>query len=194
MKFIKALMLLLTTGLLFWACQKEFSIENGGDSGNATGSLKSGISGECLPSAVGGSYVAGTALTTTNFINVDVDITSLGAYNITTNIVNGYSFSASGVATSLGVQTIRLNGTGTPTAQGANTFTVSFGTSQCNLVVDVLPAGTGAATYTLAGAGGTCTGAVVAVTYAVGTATDATNTVTLGVNVTTVGTYSITVP
>ncbi|MFT3979907.1 MAG: hypothetical protein QM687_05510 [Ferruginibacter sp.] len=194
MKFIKALVLLLTMGLFFWGCEKEHSIENGGASGNATGTLKSGTSGDCLPSSVQGIYMAATALTTTNYINVDVDFTSLGAYTIVTNQVNGYSFSASGVNTSLGIQTIRLNGTGTPVASGANTFTVTFGTSQCNLVVDVLPAGTGAAVYTLGGAGGTCTGAVVAGTYTVGTATTTTNTVTLAVNVTSVGTYSLTVP
>lgn len=195
MKLIKTLAFLVMSGLLFLSCGKELSEENGGGSGNAVGTLKADVSsGECLPSSVQGIFMAGTALNTNNFINVTVDITTVGAYAITSNIVNGYSFSGVGVATVTGIQTIRLNGTGTPTASGANTFTVSFGTSECDIVVNVLPAGTGAATYTLAGAGGACTGAVVAGTYTAGTAVTAANTVTIGVNVTAIGTYTISVP
>ncbi len=141
MKSIKAFSFLMMIAVILFGCQKEYSVENGGTSGMATGTLKSGGSGECLPSSVQGVYTAGIATNAANYINVDVDITALGSYTINTNIVNGYSFSATGVATTLGVQTIKLNASGTPVANGANTFTVKFGTSQCNLVVDVLGAG-----------------------------------------------------
>ncbi|RZK70651.1 MAG: hypothetical protein EOO92_20960, partial [Pedobacter sp.] len=94
MKLIKTLTLLLMLGLLITACEKEYSEENGGGTTGAVGTLKAAGTGECLPSSVQGLYVAGTALNSTNFINVNVDITSLGAYTISTNVLNGYSFAA----------------------------------------------------------------------------------------------------
>lgn len=193
MKLIKTLALLFMTGMFVISCQKEYSEENGGG-GSAAGTLKAAGTGECLPSSVQGIYLAGTALTAANFIDVDVDFTAAGTYLINTDIVNGYSFTGVGIATSTGVQTIRLQASGTPTAAGANTFTVAFGTSECNIVVDVLPAGTGAATATLAGAPGTCSGASLAGTYKVNTPMTPANSVTLSVNVTAIGTYTISVP
>ena len=141
MKFLKALAFVASILVMLSSCQKEYSVENGGSAGNAGGNLNAGVSGECLPATVVGTYTAGTVLDASNYIVVSVDITALGAYNIVSNIVNGYSFSVSGVATTLGVQTIQLKATGTPTTSGANTFTINFGTSQCNLVVDVVATG-----------------------------------------------------
>lgn len=193
MKLLKTLALLLMAGLFIVSCQKEYSEESGG-AGNATGTLKAGGSGQCLPSIVQGIYMAGTNLTATNYINVEVDFATAGSYLITTNTVNGYSFTGVGIATAAGIQSVKLAASGTPTAAGANTFTVTFGTSECNIVVDVLAAGTGAATFTLAGAPATCTGAVVNGIYKVNTATGASNSVALSVNVTAAGTYNITTP
>ena len=187
MKLIRTLVLFLMAGLIIVSCQKEYSEENGGGTTSATGTLKASGSGECLPSSVQGIYIAAQPLTAANFINVTVNITAIGAYSIATNVVNGYSFSATGIATATGEQTIKLLATGTPTAQGANTFTVKFGTSQCSLVVDVLPVGTGAAVIT----GINCSGAVLAGTYQQGTATGSGNTVQIQATVTTAGTYTI---
>lgn len=193
MKLIKTLALLFMTGLFVVSCQKEYSEENG-SGGTATGTLKADGTGECLPSTVQGIYLAGTAVTATNFIDVDVDFTEIGSYLISTDPVNGYTFSAVGLVTSTGVQTIRLKASGTPAVAEANTFTVTFGTSECNIVVDVLPAGTGAATLTLDGAPATCSLARVEGIYKVGTTTDPSHSVTLTVNAITIGTYNITVP
>lgn len=192
MKLIKTLTLLLMAGIFLVSCQKEYSEENGGAGGAATGTLKAAGTGECLPSSVHGNFVAGTALAATHYINVDVDITTIGTYTITTDVVNGYSFSASGIATATGVQTIKLAASGTPTAAGANTFTVKFGTSQCNIVVDVYPVGTGNAVLTLGGAPGNCTVATLAGTYTQGTAMNSSNTATVEVTATTAGFYDIT--
>ena len=192
MKLIKTLTLLLLSGMFLTSCQKEYSEENGGAGSVATGTLKAAGTGECLPSSVHGNFIAGTALTATHYINVDVNITTAGAYTITSDIVNGYSFSASGVVTSTGVQTIKLAASGTPTAAGANTFTVKFGTSQCNIVVDVYPGGTGNAVLTLGGAPGNCTVATLAGTYTQGTAMNSSNTATVEVTATTAGFYNIT--
>jgi hypothetical protein len=189
MKLLRKLTLVLLTGLAFISCQKEYSEENGGaGSGEATGTLKAAGSGECLPSSVQGVFIAGTVVNTSNFINVDVDFTALGTYTITTNVVNGYSFSATGIATVTGVQTVKLtaNASGIPVAAGANTFTVSFGGTQCNIVVDVYPAGTGNADLTI-----NCAGVVLGGTYTQNTSTTSANTVQVEATVITAGLYNI---
>jgi len=177
--------------VVFIGCQKELSFENGNIP--AQGSLQSDATGDCLPKTVNGTYVATTALVpTTNTISVQVNVSQTGNYTITTDTVNGYFFRASGVFTTLGNNDVTLRGNGTPFTEGVNNFIVSFDSTICDIAVTVLPAGTGAAVYTLNGAPASCTGAVVAGTYGIGVPLTATNTATINVNVTTVGTYSLT--
>jgi hypothetical protein len=182
-----ALSLLFVTG-----CQKELSFELGNTPGK--GSLKSDISGDCLPKTVNGTYEATKPLVpATNTISVDVNVTSTGTYIISTDTVNGYFFRATGTFTALGVNTVTLRASGTPFAAGINNFVVSFDTSFCDIQVTVLPAGAGGpAVFALTGAPGSCTGAVVNGTYATGVALGASNTASISVNVTMIGTYSIT--
>lgn len=87
-----------------------------------------------------GSYAIGLPLTNINTITIDVLVNSYDTYSITTNTVNGYSFSASGSFSSLGVNTITLTGSGTPLAAQTDTFTIDFtGTSlTCNIDIDVI--------------------------------------------------------
>jgi hypothetical protein len=54
--------------------------------------------------------------------------------------VNGYSFSASGIFSSPGVQTVLLNASGKPTDTGTNVFTIAAQNSSCNFSVSVLSA------------------------------------------------------
>ena len=54
-----------------------------------------------------------------------------------TNSVAGFSFNGSGNFTTAGVQTITLDGLGTPNASGAQTFLVTAGTSSCSFSVTV---------------------------------------------------------
>ncbi|AUP78128.1 hypothetical protein C1H87_05105 [Flavivirga eckloniae] len=94
---------------------------------------------DCSSVNANGTYVFGTPLTNVNTITIDVLVNSYDTYNITTNTVNGYSFSASGVFSSLGLNTITLIGSGTPIATQTDTFTISFtGTGYtCNVDIDV---------------------------------------------------------
>ncbi|MEO7982766.1 MAG: hypothetical protein ABI688_01670 [Bacteroidota bacterium] len=177
--------------LVFIGCQKEVSFELGNTP--AQGSLQSDVTGDCLPKSVNGAYVATTALVpATNTITIQVNVQNTGNYLITTDTVNGYFFRTTGTFTTLGNVDVVLRGNGTPFAAGIDNFIVSFDSTVCDIAVTVLPAGTGAAVYTLAGAPATCTGAVVNGTYTLGTALGAANTVALSVNVTTIGTYTIT--
>ena len=101
-----------------------------------------GAGGTCTPSQVNGTYQAGTALGAGNTVDVQVNVTSAGSFNITTNTVNGYSFAFSGNL-AVGAQTVTLVGTGTPTAAGSNVFTVTVPgapASTCTFTVTVVAA------------------------------------------------------
>ncbi len=172
-------------------CQKEFSFE--GSNSPAKGSLQADVTGDCLPKTVNGTYIAASALVpATNTITVQVNISKTGTYVVTTDTVNGFYFRATGTFTTLGANNVTLRGNGTPFAAGVNNFVVSFDTTFCDIQVTVLPAGSGPAVFTLAGAPGSCSSANVAGAYAVGVPLAASNTITLNVNVTTAGTYNVT--
>jgi hypothetical protein len=146
-----------------------------------------------MPKTINGTYVAGTALSSTNTMGVTVNVAAAGTYTIYTNTVNGYSFKATGNFTSTGVQTVNLKGSGVPASQGNNVFKVYFDSTECDVTVPVLPASAGGpAVFSLAGAGGNCTTPIITGNYIIGTALNSSNTVKLSVNVTTIGTYNVT--
>lgn len=167
-----------------------FSVTVAPASGAATGTLAGGPTA-CLPVTLAGTYIAGTALTAANTLQVQVNVATIGTYSITTNTVTGFSFSASGTFATTGNNTVTLVGTGTPTTAGSQNFTVTFGSSTCTFSVTVTPS-SGAATGTLSGGPSACLPVTVAGTYLTGTALTAANTVQVQVNVATIGTYSIT--
>ncbi|MCX6251814.1 MAG: hypothetical protein NTX61_13810 [Bacteroidetes bacterium] len=140
---------LLRSGLFFLAflfitisgCQKDPNdLQVVKQDNNHSALLPSGAGGTiiCSSAVISGAYVAGVALTSFNTVGVNVNVTSIGAYTIYTNTVNGYSFSASGNFTATGTQNVILLGTGTPGATGINTFMVTFGTSTCNFSMVVV--------------------------------------------------------
>jgi hypothetical protein len=99
-----------------------------------------GSPGTCTPFSVSGAYVQNTVLTSgSNTVQITVNVTTIGSYSITTNTVDGFSFSASGSFSATGVQNVTLNGTGTPTSTGLQTFTVTAGSNTCTFSVTVLP-------------------------------------------------------
>lgn len=169
------------------ACHKEYSLETGNTP--SEGTLQDDGTGDCLPKNVVGAYVVGTTLTgTANYIEVQVNVTTIGTYLIYTDTVNGMHFRGSGIFTTMGLNTVRLQGIGTPFAAGISNFLVTYGTSSCTIAVTTVAS---LAVFTLNGAPGGCMGAVVAGTYTAGTALNASNTVTINVIVTTVGAYNI---
>jgi len=123
---------------------------------------------------------------------VKVDVTTGGDYRISTDTINGFYFSATGVFTATGENTVRLQGNGRPQTVGTNIFTVSYDSTQCTFSVTALPgASGGTAVYTLQGAPNNCNPGTTQGTYAVGIATNSSNTATVNVDVATVGTYAI---
>lgn len=79
----------------------------------------------CGSAIVNGVYKVGTALTASNTITLPVNVSSLGSYTVTTNTVDGISFSGSGTFTATGNQNITLNGTGTPSSTSVKTMTIT---------------------------------------------------------------------
>lgn len=110
----------------------------GGGTGTASGTLGASV-GVCTPLSPNGAYTQGIALASTNTVTVTVTVTTPGTYTISTNTVNGVSFSKTGTFAAAGVQTVILNGTGTPVTSGNQTFTVTFGASNCTFIVNFLP-------------------------------------------------------
>jgi len=184
--------LLLSSIVLLNSCQKEYSLENGGEP--SSGTLQDDVSGECLPKNVLGIYEEGVALVANdNYIEVQVDVTTPGSYSITTDLVNGMKFSANGFFNNTGLVTVKLRGSGTPIAAGIHNFIVSYDGSQCTVAVTTLPEGGGdPAEFTLNATAGACVSYTLAGAYAVGVPLGSSHTVTLNVTVTTPGTYNIT--
>jgi hypothetical protein len=146
--------------------------------------------GACSPSTINGTYIKDVILTAANTVQVQIDVTTAGTYNISTNTVAGMQFSGTGTVAVGPGQLITLNGTGTPTAAGPQTFTVTFGTSTCTFTITVGAAAVAAGT--LGGATGACTPSTVNGTYTSGVAlVAASNTVQVQINVTTAGVYNI---
>jgi len=141
----------------------------------------------CTGFSLGGVYTAGSVATASNSVSFEVSVTTPGTYSISSNTVNGISFSGSGLFSAAGNQSVTLTATGTPAAAGSSDFSVTAGTSTCTFSVPVIAP----AAFTLAGAPGSCTPATVAGTYENGTALSTANTITIDVDVTSIGGYSL---
>lgn len=191
MRIVRAAFFLTLILPFFISCNKEKSFEVGAP---ATGSLRKETNGDCLLKTAVGAYIAGTALSDSNYLEVDVDVFTEGAYSISTSTENGYSFSGTGNFTKKGVNRIRLAASGTPVVAGTDVLVVTFDTTSCFVPVTVLPAGSnsGPAAFTLQGSGDSCIVAAVVGQYIQGAALTGTSTTSIKVNVTTPGTYTVT--
>jgi hypothetical protein len=107
-----------------------------------------GGNGTNCSAIVNGTYQAGQALGSGNFIDLNVNTTVAGTYTLNLNPGNGYTLAGTGTL-SVGPGAIRLNATGTPTTAGTQTVTVSFGANTCTFSIIVLPAGGGGGTTPL---------------------------------------------
>ncbi|AYN00571.1 hypothetical protein [Chryseobacterium sp. 3008163] len=102
----------------------------------------------CGSAIVNGVYKVGTALAASNTITLPVNVSSLGSYTVTTNTVDGISFSGSGTFTATGNQNITLSGTGTPSSTSIKTMTITSNSqggvsTTCSVnVIVVIPAKT----------------------------------------------------
>ncbi|MCB2222412.1 MAG: hypothetical protein KQI35_18655 [Bacteroidetes bacterium] len=103
--------------------------------------IEIGNGSECMILGINGEYKDGVALTYNEYVSIAINVISPGSYSITTDTVNGYSFSTSGIFNSTGFQNIGLLGNGTPITPQNDLFTVSSinggGTCTFDITVDV---------------------------------------------------------
>ncbi|OQX78941.1 MAG: hypothetical protein B6D61_04400 [Bacteroidetes bacterium 4484_249] len=102
---------------------KEVSYTPGNIQPNATYTI--GTGGSCDNTVVHGVYYVSVVLKSYNYVTIEVNVSTLGQYTLTTDTINGYSFYASGVFTTAGVQTVDLAGSGIPVAEQTDIFTVT---------------------------------------------------------------------
>jgi hypothetical protein len=191
MKFpITPILILLFAG----SCQKEYSFENGGIApvlSIASYSLAN-AGGNCPDVLVNGVYTDGIPLTSANTISIKVIVDSIGSYSLTTNNINGISFSASGNFNIAGEQTINLKGNGTP--EGDGDFDYNIGTGGCTFSVSAEPKPIGTAVITFDGYPGPCTNISRGGVYNAGVPLTGSNIIKIDVNVVIPGSYSIETP
>ncbi len=85
----------------------------------------------CSGTKLNGDYYADSTVNASNYISLALTVTSVGAYNITTDSVNGIIFKGAGNFTTKGAQTITLLASGKPTVVGSFNYNVTSGTSTC---------------------------------------------------------------
>ncbi len=96
-----------------------------------------GTGGSCANTVINGTYWAGVSLTSSTFVTIQVNVSIIGTYSITTNTINGYSFSAGGEFSTTGVQTINLMGSGTPVAAQTDQFLATASNSGGTCTFDI---------------------------------------------------------
>ena len=101
-----------------------------------------GSPGNCSGAIINGTYTAGTTVTAANTVAVQVNVGTIGTYNITTNTNNGISFTKTGSFTITGPQAVILTATGSPTVAGIFNYTVTAGAATCTFSVTTIAGST----------------------------------------------------
>lgn len=83
----------------------------------------------CSSIVVNGNYAPETVMTASNTMTLNVTVAYPGSYNITSNTVNGISFTGTGTFATTGSQPVTLVASGTPVAGGAFNYTISSNSS-----------------------------------------------------------------
>ncbi len=104
-----------------------------------------GTGSSCYNTSVNGQYLSGFTFGAYNFAEIDVIVTIPGSWSITTDTVNGYSFSGSGAFLTTGIVHVTLDGIGTPITGQTDNFTStangSGGTCTFDVTVNVFNCG-----------------------------------------------------
>lgn len=96
-----------------------------------------GAPNACAMPVIKGMYVKGKVLTNSNNVRLKVRVTATGSYNISTEQVNGISFSGSGQFSTTGDDMfVVLKGTGTPLKEGNAVFKPNVN-SACAFTVNI---------------------------------------------------------
>ena len=186
--FIKKLLATALAAVFFTSCQRELSSD---PTSISSGYLSADYNGDCKPVTISGSYKIGKNLTDSNYLEVEVTVTSQGSFSIFTDTVNGYSFKANGIFSSNGVTKVVLQGSGIPVASDSDHFIIHYGQSVCNTVIAVADTSIKPAVYIFEAASDICSNNIIYGSYIEGSTLDTTARVEINVNVVTPGTYLI---
>ena len=157
MKLFRPIFILLVLAALYLSCQRELFFDS-----TSIGSLKKDSIGNCQPAVIGGLFTMDSVLDNKNFIDVQVDVSLSGSYDISSDTVNGYFFHVSGNIKK-GNSTVRLFAKGSPKAAGTDNFIFTYGSSTC--IHSIKVTGPKPAVFTLVGAPNSCTGFFADGTY-----------------------------
>ena len=119
------------------SCKKESLTPAPTPTGTAAVFSLTDVSGNCYAPVVQGTYTAGIALNSTNVVFIQVLVTKTGTYSILNPTNNGYRFTATGTFTVTGLQTVALQGTGTPQAAAVDRHQIDSSPT-CTITVIVL--------------------------------------------------------
>ena len=111
-------------------CQFNVTVTGVGGGGGGTTPAAFTLVGSpttCTGATQTNNFFANIATTSSNYVDVKVNVTTAGTYTITAPMVNGVSFSATGTLAVGSSQNIRLLSSGTPTAAG--TFQYALNTT-----------------------------------------------------------------
>src|SRR5205814_9817842 len=82
-------------------------------------------------------YSGITPVADTTYVEVKVNVTTLGRYSIFTDEQNGFQFADSGIFKTAGINVIKLKPAGTPLSHVPTNFIIRFDTSVCNMTINV---------------------------------------------------------
>ncbi len=121
-----------------FSCEKEFSSENniGTSSSSGTSSFTFvDANTNCSSPVINSTYTINKPANSNNTVQLMVKVTAIGSYSVSTPLINGISFTATGTFTSLGIQPIVFLAKGTPIVRGK--FPYSPGTNGCSFPITI---------------------------------------------------------
>jgi hypothetical protein len=77
---------ILVVFAVLYSCQRELHF----DEATAEGQLRKDANGKCAPVVTSGTFNIDTAISASNFIEVEVEVTTKGKYSLSPDTVNGY--------------------------------------------------------------------------------------------------------
>jgi hypothetical protein len=185
LKLVEAAAGLLLIAFLHTKCKKEYSFEGG----TAEFTLLN-VNGSCVNPVISGDYIIGSALGSSNTVQLQVDVTTTGEYSLQTNSRSGFLFSTTGSFSDTGIQTLTLTATGKPDSTGDFIFIPEIAAT-CGFSVSVTGQQVPQTGYTIVGAPNACSNVQVSGNYQKGQLLTGSNTVMVYVNVVSPGDYTI---
>jgi eukaryotic-like serine/threonine-protein kinase len=121
--------------LFLFACQKAPS-NNTRPLGESTGVLN-GNGTNCSGITINGNFLKDTQVNTTHSVDIILNISSPGSYDIHTDTVNGLYFKKTGSFSSAGQNKVTLPAFGKPLSKGSNVFHVNYANSTCSFIINI---------------------------------------------------------